>query len=1185
MDYINLIDRDIYSECELKTILKMAYKKLKSDTYYDSSSLFLRRDIVENERNIDNIIDELCDFIIDNKEYEDIEVDFYCLPKKLSPNHTINDNIVCNDLNTSEYTIDKLTYFIKLDLKYHILGTLWVLLSGEVLLKENYKYIYGRKLAENFTHNDTRLFKPYHTEYSNWRDKAIKHSEHLLNNNVRCLMVSLDIKDYYYSVDIDFKKLKYDLEIDSETYKDDFEILGIKRKTILAKLTNHVERILSAYTKKILDTNNNKKILPIGYMPSNILSNWYLNEFDKNIAEEVRPIYYGRYIDDMLIVLPYSNKENITQVDIINKYFCKTNIFIPVLARKHEGSTDYIFFDKNYIYTIEEGNKINEINSDNQLKKCIRNILKLINPEDIEFKNSISKIVTNKEFNLDDSKIYNKNCTLDINKLSKGQLIAILKKIISESKVKSNNIERLYVLKEKLFTEESISSIILAIQNTKIKIYDFKPNGSRAIIEKFKKEIQKNSSIFKFLPEKDLVVNSFDEEVLEIIYSEGINKIRSIEDFKINKYNLSKFLAQVIYSEKLDNDVYSNDLEVKILKLFSGMSIIEFYTLWEKAIICYLVNDNKDFIKKIIKKIKDEINNLKDTSFRLKFNIYKHKNSDDLYLKLGESLNIHLECIISMIWALNDDIFEGNKVLNCIYHSDRIDEIKNLKEEFRYSNMLNHSYVLEPLMNYTNLISNNKVQKKLNLDGLNLVKNQWEKDNINFGFRCTKINENYKYLASDLSDFNINPCGMKFNLNKENNCIYELSENSRKYTPRYVHLHEIILYQINRIMAQGKIVSGTKYIKDSFELYKKINSIHGDIDFNLTAKSLNDNTIKNKKDIFSEYVNDLKIKNHSIEHNLFSQNEININFIKLKTDKNKNKLKIAISHIDVIDSDYKDSLMKMPKLNGNRLHKLYSILNQAVKQGADMILFPELSIPYSWLSVISNFSRKHQLAIICGLEHVVYENKIACNYLATILPGQYNDYTYSVVKLRLKNHYAPSEIEMLRGYNLTIPNMKYDYNKINQFNPSEFIKEYDLFRWKGIDFSCYNCFELSSLNDRGLFMSYVDLLIGSVHNKDVNHYSNIIESLSRDVHCYFAQVNNSKLGDNRIVAPKRTIEKNILQITGGQNDTLLIGEIDVLKLREFQLQDYNLQLNNKSFKPTPPEFNKNILRLRMNKPL
>lgn len=1183
MNYKNLINSDYYTEEELKTLLEIAYKKLKSDTYYDNSNIFLRSQIANNEHQIGTIIDKLCNVILNKQTDDKIDVGFYCLPKKLSSTQKKDINIVCNDLSSSNYTIDKITYFIKLDLKYHILGALWVLLSGEELLKENINYIYGRKLHKNFKNNDTRLFKPYHEEYSKWRDKAIKHAEHLLNNNNRCLMISLDIKDYYYSVDIDFEKLRQNLEI-SKNNNFLFDIFGISRKSLLIKLTNQIEYITSIYTDKILELDKNckKNILPIGYMPSNILSNWYLKEFDKSICEEVRPIYYGRYIDDMLIVIPYThNKEGINQIDIINKYFCKSNIFTPILAIKNKELIEYIFFNENDIYSITSNYKLNKINDKDKLGDYFENILKLIEPKDIEFKDSISKIV--KDFKLNDSKIYNKECTINIERLSKKKRIELIKRILIESNIKSDNIERLYALKEKLINNENV---ILAIQNTKIKLYDFKPNGSRAIIEKFKNEIKKNASVFRFLPEKDLVVNSFDEEVLEIIYSEGINKIRSIEDFKINKYNLSKFLAQIIYSEKLDSDLYSKDLEDKILSLFSGINIIEFYILWEKAMICYIMNDNKEYLDKFIENIDNEITNIIYKEFKLKFNMYKHKDENTIKNILSESLKEHLRYTISMVWGLNDDIFINKKypMIKCINNK----EIEEFKDNLRHSNMLRHSYVLEPLMNYTNIVTHKCMQKILGLDGLNLIKNQSEKDSINFGFRCTKINSNYTYNVIKLDDCKLSVCDKDKDICEEKKCIYEIHENTKKYTPRYVHLHEIILYQINRNISEGKIISGTKYINDAIKLYKEINNIDDNMNLNLYANSFNDkeeSKEESNKEIFSNYVNDGKIKKHSVESNLFNQNEININLLNVKSDKNMNKLKIAIAHIDVLDVNYKSSIMKMPRLDGNRLQKLYHILNQSVKQGADMILFPELSVPYSWLSVMANFARKHQLAIICGLEHMVYENNLACNYLATILPGKYNNYTYSVVKLRLKNHYAPSEIEMLKGYNINIPIMKYKYDKINKLNSAEFVKEYDLFRWNGIDFSCYNCFELSSLNDRGLFMSYVDLLIGSVHNKDVNHYSNIIESLSRDVHCYFAQVNNSKLGDNRIVAPKKTVQKNILQITGGQNDTLLIGEIDILKLREFQLQDYNLQLNDRSYKPTPPEFNKHILKLRMNRPL
>ena len=127
------------------------------------------------------------------------------------------------------------------------------------------------------------------------------------------------------------------------------------------------------------------------------------------------------------------------------------------------------------------------------------------------------------------------------------------------------------------------------------------------------------------------------------------------------------------------------------------------------------------------------------------------------------------------------------------------------------------------------------------------------------------------------------------------------------------------------------------------------------MNLNLYANSFNDkeeSKEESNKEIFSNYVNDGKIKKHSVESNLFNQNEININLLNVKSDKNMNKLKIAIAHIDVLDVNYKSSIMKMPRLDGNRLQKLYHILNQSVKQGADMILFPELSVPYSWLSVM-----------------------------------------------------------------------------------------------------------------------------------------------------------------------------------------------------------------------------------------
>jgi hypothetical protein len=44
--------------------------------------------------------------------------------------------------------------------------------------------------------------------------------------------------------------------------------------------------------------------LPIGICFSPLLANWYLRGFDKAVRENINPNYYGRYIDDILLVLP-----------------------------------------------------------------------------------------------------------------------------------------------------------------------------------------------------------------------------------------------------------------------------------------------------------------------------------------------------------------------------------------------------------------------------------------------------------------------------------------------------------------------------------------------------------------------------------------------------------------------------------------------------------------------------------------------------------------------------------------------------------------------------------------------------------------------------------------------------------------------------------------------------------------
>ncbi len=50
------------------------------------------------------------------------------------------------------------------------------------------------------------------------------------------------------------------------------------------------------------ESEDNNPMISIGFLPAYVISNWYLNEFDNAVKEKIKPLYYGRYVDDILMV-------------------------------------------------------------------------------------------------------------------------------------------------------------------------------------------------------------------------------------------------------------------------------------------------------------------------------------------------------------------------------------------------------------------------------------------------------------------------------------------------------------------------------------------------------------------------------------------------------------------------------------------------------------------------------------------------------------------------------------------------------------------------------------------------------------------------------------------------------------------------------------------------------------------
>lgn len=1046
-----------------KKEIKTAYKKLKSYIYYDKTLNVLRREIAkfESNNNLENKFKEIADRLNNlnskkkfNEFLDKNKIDKILMPKNIKIENKFfndsNENFITNDFEAENYKINRVKYLIDTTIEIHIISVLWIMKVGYKLEDDFSKHSYGYTL-ERTNENDSKvseglkLFKPYFYQYQNWRDNALDTAQSLTNRGKDTVILGLDIKGYFDNVRLKFSNLKSEIRNKHNT----------EERPEVYILTELLERIYTRYSYNFSDKNDNNSKegvpLAIGLLSSSVLANWYLKEFDQSIIKELNPAYYGRYVDDILIVLSSpniktnGNSKNEVKIEqeIINKYLCKNKIL-----EECDANNDC---------------KVNESNTDN-----------------IQY-----KIIVKDE---DDTNRYNN----------------------------------------------------LYIQNQKISLYYLKADSSQAILENFKENIRQNSSEFRFLPENHKVENEFKFEAHSMLYDDSVNKLNSLKAFQHNKYKASVYLSKKIYASRLwdkDSKDAKNTAD-QIMKFFKGKVCLEFYILWEKVFTYFILKGMKEeflefyfYVTSLINKINISAGN--DNNIKGDVNDVK------------KSLGKHLSVSASIPLSLNPDFLDNELKKDLKKKIDFIDnyELEKVALNIRRTNLMRHDIIFTPLINYTKLVSKNK---KISLIEKNLHNYEWDKI----------VNEE-----------------------DSSNRSLEFDEKLIEYSPRFIKLNEMNNYFIIKKLFNGKNKSKDtdvldKYLIDSFEQFKNVNKklgIHVRDSDNYFKMSINGEevTVKdynNKKDKLINSESKLQYINSSTK-------KFKINELKIFDKESREKLNIGVANIKLSEDDFKKSYKKNYNLSSKRKEKLFKILNLSYTEKVngndlDIIILPEVSVPPAWLPLLSDYSRRHQKAIVCGLEHFISSADIAYNLIVTILPFKIDDYKYSIVKVRIKNHYSPEEIEQLKGNHLKVPDTKY-WN-------------YDKFIWRGVHFACYNCYELADIAHRSIFKSKVDLLIASVYNKDVNYFSNIVESVSRDVHCYFIQVNSSNFGDTRVTQPTKTAVKDIMRFKGGENPAILATSIDLKKLRNFQYVGYNLQkTNDDPLKYTPPDFDRDEVRKRM----
>lgn len=288
--------------------LALAYRKAKVDLYYSSHANL--QEIVDYEGDLESNLVRLLEKLNTADEGWINEADFlgsYILVPAGAPQAgRYNDNnLFHSDPNVrwraqqtdSENKKDpiELRLMAQNSVEFHVLSALWLMEVGDHFDAKLSQSAYGNRLRRTEKKDLNKLsvgsFNPYMKHYREWRDRGINAIKTGLAADKSLVALSTDFSAYYHRLSPDFM-------LNQEFCKSH----SIQLNSLQSKLHRLFIKALQNWAK----TTPLKAGLPVGLPASAVVANMALLELDKVIQRELSPIYYGRYVDDIILVFENS---------------------------------------------------------------------------------------------------------------------------------------------------------------------------------------------------------------------------------------------------------------------------------------------------------------------------------------------------------------------------------------------------------------------------------------------------------------------------------------------------------------------------------------------------------------------------------------------------------------------------------------------------------------------------------------------------------------------------------------------------------------------------------------------------------------------------------------------------------------------------------------------------------------
>jgi len=336
--------------------LAFAYRKAKVDCFYERA-LSLAEDFAAYEQNLQTNLEKLFERLQSSATRAELAKDpkllgtLHLVPKKVSftekkpegdeqrpegdesslevihayysEKGTAFDRIAATKLVAAEFRVAS-----RFSVDFHVLSGLWVNRIGHRFDACLGEHAYGSRLRrygdDGAPNSGAYQIKalgsmaPYFLPYKTWREHGLSAMKAALEQNEKIVAVTLDIRNFYHRIDPSFildprfhEAIGLNKESSGESLSDRGALTSAEEE-----LTRLFLDVLAAWSKQVAELIGDEADakedasatpvlagLPIAVTACRVMANVLLCAWDLEVVDKLSPIYYGRYVDDMFLVL------------------------------------------------------------------------------------------------------------------------------------------------------------------------------------------------------------------------------------------------------------------------------------------------------------------------------------------------------------------------------------------------------------------------------------------------------------------------------------------------------------------------------------------------------------------------------------------------------------------------------------------------------------------------------------------------------------------------------------------------------------------------------------------------------------------------------------------------------------------------------------------------------------------